>query len=241
MQRQRGKAEQTIHPITNRTITIHPEHHPVEKAINTILRPSEAIRNAIQSAVLSSTAAAAATTTMGDSAVRHDNNNKQQQHHHQQQRLPKFLALHPRIEHDMLTHRCSKFMEQNLTKIFNHLKTKELLSSSSSSSHCNLLFLAINAELVLVPMADYDDASKKLNQQHSLDHVGQIKLENSIVLNRTRMYGLFGNESSVGIPVFESGSRTAENVSFCFVSFVFLYIWMCKCIEECTHTIHSNT
>lgn len=214
MQRQRGKAEQTIHPITNRTITIHPEHHPVEKAINTILRPSEAIRNAIQSAILSSTAAAATAATMGDSAVRHDNNNNKQQH--QQQQLPKFLALHPRIEHDMLTHRCSKFMEQNLTKIFNHLKTKELLSSSSSSSssHCNLLFLAINAELVLVPMADYDDASKKLNQQHSLDHLGLIKLENSIVLNRTRMYGLFGNESSVGIPVFESGSRTAENVSF---------------------------
>jgi hypothetical protein len=26
---------------------------------------------------------------------------------------------------------------------------------------------------------------------------------------------MFGNESSVGIPMFESGWRTAENVSYC--------------------------
>jgi hypothetical protein len=44
----------------------------------------------------------------------------------------------------------------------------------------------------------------------------EIAVENANVLNRTRFYGLFGNESHVGIPTFESGSRTAEAVSCCY-------------------------
>jgi len=165
MQRQRGKAAQTG-TINNRT-TIHPEHMPVEKAINTILRPSEAIRNAIKSAIQSSTTS-----------------------------RPKFLALHPRIEHDMMQHRCSRFMEQNLTKIFDHLR-------GECCHNIDLLFLAVNIELV---MGEPSSTFKS--------DVRELALENAIVLNRTRTYGLFGSESTAGIPMFESGSRTAENILF---------------------------
>jgi|SaaInl74LU_5_DNA_1037368.scaffolds.fasta_scaffold15364_2 hypothetical protein len=177
MQRRRGKAKQKT-TIDNRTITIHPEHLPVERAINTILRPSEAIRNAIQSAIVSSTTA-----------------QKDQQ---QQLRSPsKVLALHPRIEHDMLHHRCARFMEQNLTKIFDHLR-------GECSHNVDLMFLAVNIELVMA------EPGSSLGSD-----MRELALENAIVLNRTRTYGMFGNESSVGIPMFESGWRTAENVSYC--------------------------
>jgi hypothetical protein len=210
MQRQRGKATQIIDPKTNRTITVHPEHHPVEKAISTILRPSEAIRNAINSAIQSSIITTATATTREGNVLQHkDINNKKEQRRRQHQQQPKFLALHPRIEHDMLQHRCSRFMEQNLTKIFNHLKTTKELLLSSHNTNFNLVFIAVNAELVLVA----NDGHHQFNS----DHIREIALENSIVLNRTRIFGLFGNESGVGIPVFESGSRTAENVSFVIV------------------------
>lgn len=165
MQRQRGKPTQT--GTEGNQTTIHPEHMPVEMAINTILRPSEAIRDAIKSAIQSS-------NTSGS----------------------KFLALHPRIERDMLQHRCSRFMEQNLTRIFHHLR------GAQCCLNADLLFLAVNIELVV--------SGPPSNLRSDLR---ELALENALVLNRTRTYGLFGSESSTGIPMFESGSRTAENVS----------------------------
>lgn len=170
MQRQRGKAKQT-NTIDNRT-TIYPEHMPVEKAINAILRPSEAIRDAIKSAIQSSTT----------------------QQQKQLRAPPKFLALHPRIEHDMIRHRCSRFMEQNLTKVFEHLR-------GDCSNNIDLLFLAVNIELVMAK------PSSALSSE-----LRELVLENAIVLNRTMTFGLFGNESRSGIPMFQSGSRTAEKV-----------------------------
>mmetsp|Transcript_14022 Transcript_14022/g.19641 ORF Transcript_14022/g.19641 Transcript_14022/m.19641 type:complete len:254 (+) Transcript_14022:288-1049(+) len=169
MQRQRGKAK-VASTVDNRTVSSYPEHHPVEKAINTILRPSEAIHNAVKTAIQSSAG------SVDDG------------------KPTKFLALHPRIEHDMLQHRCSRFMEKNLTRIFEHLRGLPLF---------DLLFIAVNAELVTGERS----AALPLN-------VREIALENAVVLNHTRTYGLFGNDSHAGIPAFESGSRTAENILF---------------------------
>lgn len=86
-------------------------------------------------------------------------------------------------------------MEQNLTKIFDHLR-------GECCHNIDLLFLAVNIELV---MGEPSSTFKS--------DVRELALENAIVLNRTRTYGLFGSESTAGIPMFESGSRTAENVS----------------------------
>lgn len=166
MQRQRGKANTTI---TNQTL--HPEHHPVERSINKILRPSEAIRNAIQSSMSSHADV------------------------HNEESSPKILALHPRIEHDMLQHRCSKYMEQNLTKIFGHLR-------GDISRDVDLFFLAVNVELIF--------AEPQMNLQAGLR---ELAVENAMVLNHTRAFGLFGNEDIAGIPMFESGVHTAETVS----------------------------
>ena len=86
-------------------------------------------------------------------------------------------------------------MEQNLTKIFDHLR-------GEYCHNVDLLFLAVNTELVMgEPPSNFRSDLREL------------ALENAIVLNRTRTHGLFGNESSRGIPMFESGLRTAENVS----------------------------
>ncbi len=168
MQRQRGKAN-----TTSNNQTLHPEHHPVERSINKILRPSEAIRNAIQSSM----------------------NSHADVHNGIGEASPKILALHPRIEHDMLQHRCSKYMEQNLTKIFGHLR-------GDISRDVDLFFLAVNVELIF--------AEPQMNLQSGLR---ELAVENAMVLNRTRAFGLFGNEDSAGIPMFESGVHTAETVS----------------------------
>lgn len=80
--------------------TIHPDHHPVEKAMYSILRPSEPIRNAIQGAIRSSIQ-----STLKD------------------KQPVTFVALHPRTEHDMLRHPyCADLKEKNLTIIFEHLR-----------------------------------------------------------------------------------------------------------------------
>lgn len=180
MQGGRGISKE-ITTADNRTVLMHPEHHPVEMAINTILRPSKAIRTAIKLSIQSSTSIMSRTS--GGTVVNTNDIKKSQ----------KFVALHPRIERDMLHHRCSRFMEQNLTKVFDHLR---------KLPRFDLLFIAVNTELVMIsPEALVSE---------------DIAVENANVLNRTRFYGLFGNESHVGIPTFESGSRTAEAVSCCY-------------------------
>ena len=149
---------------------MYPDHHPLEKAVFTILRPSKEIRDAIEEATQAATGKGE-----GDEPA-------------------KFVALHPRTEHDMMRHRrCRKGMEKNLTRIFEHLR---------GLSRFDLLFIAINTELAMEePPGSMDQWLK------------DFYFENRVVLNRTKAFGLFGNEKIAGIPVFESGARTAAKVS----------------------------
>lgn len=74
----------------------YPDHLPLEQAIYKLLIPSEPIRSAIRESLDEA--------MVGGSSIMN---------------RPTVVALHPRIEHDMLLHKvCSKFMEPNLTKIF---------------------------------------------------------------------------------------------------------------------------
>lgn len=156
--------------IDNRNVSMYPDHHPLEKAVFTILRPSKEIRDAIKEATQAATGKGE-----GDEPA-------------------KFVALHPRTEHDMLRHsRCNKRMEKNMTRIFEHLR---------GLSPFDLLFIAINTELAM------EEPPESLRKW-----LKDLYFENRVVLNRTKAFGLFGNEKIAGIPVFESGARTAEKVS----------------------------
>ncbi len=171
MQRQRY-ANTTEIKIGNQSITIYPEHPPVEKAIYSILRPTEKIRNAIKGVIRLSAGT-------GD-----------------EKGPVQFVALHPRIEHDMLDHKCGTLMQQNLTKIFQHLR---------ALSPFDLLFIAVNRESALSTETPDQWTRKR-------PHLVKVALENANVLNHSLAYGVFGNESHTGIPIFEAGIQAARKV-----------------------------
>ncbi len=173
MQKQRY-ANTTEIKIGNENVTIYPDHPAVEKAIYSILRPTETIRNAIKGAIQLS-------------AGTGDENGPVQ-----------FVALHPRIEHDMLAHRCGTFMQKNLTKIFQHLR---------ALSPFDLLFIAVNRESAL-------STETPARWTRKSQHLVKFALENANVLNHSLAYGVFGNKSHTGIPIFEAGIQTARKVRF---------------------------
>ena len=114
LQNERQKTSATVR-IGNNTVTVYPEHAAVEKAMYQLLQPSDTIRLAMENAIHSSMRQALHETShLANSSTIHKGTNHGD---------PSLLALHPRIEKDMLIHRCSRFMERNLTTVFQRLET----------------------------------------------------------------------------------------------------------------------
>ena len=153
----------------------YPDHLPLEQAIYKILIPSLPIRSAIEKSL--DEAIGTATSTID--------------------KPKKVLALHPRIEHDMLNHQCSKFMQSNLTKVFESLRT-------TLSPKFDLLFLAVSRALV-------DGTPPEIIQKNP--RLMRVATENRILLDQTRHYGAFGTKNH-RIPILESGTSTASKIEF---------------------------
>eukprot|EP00985_Skeletonema_marinoi_P011324 scaffold5371_cov190-Skeletonema_marinoi.AAC.2 len=150
----------------------YPDHLPIEQAVYKLLIPSPPIRRAIRESL--------------DEAIGTSNINK-----------PTVVALHPRIEHDMLLHDiCNEFMQLNLTKIFDSIRIMPKF---------DLLFVAVSKALVDGKPPD------KMNRYKDLM---RIALENKIVLNQARNYGVFGSKDQKGIPMLESGTSTTTKIEF---------------------------
>lgn len=148
----------------------YPDHLPLEKAIYKLLIPSLPIRNAIQKSL---------DDAIGTSTIK-----------------PTVLALHPRIEYEMMSHMCSRFMQSNLTKIFELIGTLPRF---------DLLFLAVSrAQVDGEPPVEIQDNNNLL----------RVATENRILLNQMRTYGVWGTEEHKGIPVLESGISTAAKIEF---------------------------
>ncbi|KAL7533806.1 hypothetical protein ACHAXR_005457 [Thalassiosira sp. AJA248-18] len=177
--------------IDGQLVHIHPEHVYVEKSVYELLRPSKVLREATEDAI---------DRAMQNTTTHHagETNN----------RSPRLLALHPRVEQEMLTHRCSKYMETNLTKVFERLQTFPALHDANSSSayRFDLVFIAVSK----------DEIEKNT---HLKGNLGSVMNQNRDALYRARSHGLFGsssgnNSSKIGIPIFESGTDSAAKVQF---------------------------
>ena len=155
---------------------IYPEHVPVEKAIYDLLRPSQHLQKSIANSI--------------NRAVQ--NHTQQKINDHQ----PRLLALHPRIEQEMLGHRCNKHMESNITKVLEHIRTFTPFhdGNSSNSFRFDSVFMAVSKEGV-------DKESNKGG------HIGEVINHNRLALRRFRKVGLFN-----GIPLFESGTESASKI-----------------------------
>ena len=150
----------------------YPDHLLLEQAIYKLLIPSPPIRRAIQDSL--------------DEAVGNSNMNK-----------PTMVALHPRIEHDMLLHDiCNKYMQMNLTKIF---------ESIGNMPKFDLLFVAVSKALV-------HGKPPPLMQENP--ELLKLALENMVTLDHARNYGVFGTKEQKGIPMLESGTSTASKIKF---------------------------
>jgi hypothetical protein len=177
LQKTRKLASMTV-KINKKLLNVYPEHLPVEKAIFQLLQPSDALRSAMEAA-----------------ALLHSNDGKQQST--DGKAIPRILALHPRIERDMLKHKCARYMENDLATVFERIRTYPSFVDGSEHKF-DLVFIALSKMQV-------EDMSQGITQS-----VVETMTNNLHTLNMARTNGLF--ESS--IPIFESGTATASTVLF---------------------------
>ncbi len=182
----------------NDTVELYPEHVSVEKAIFQLLQPSQVLRNAIESAMIVSSEKSRRNSTM-----RHSNNHLEVTANHNN---PRVLALHPRIEQDMLEHRCARFMENNLTRVFERLWNYPSFHSNGP----NGMYFLFDAVFIAISRYHIEKPPAKNIRPPLLD----IIKENVQVLEKARSSGLFKHNGVEGIPLFESGKGTAEKVLF---------------------------
>jgi hypothetical protein len=180
MQKRRGRATEMM-TINNQTVSIYPEHLQVEKAVYELLRPSKQLNLALDD---------------GLSKVFHKAATKDP--------TPKILALHPRVEREMLWHQCSKLNENNLTKVFERIQNYPAFldaqsnnDQNSTSYRFNMVFIAVSNSQIL-QQTEYVE-----------DYIGVIMNENRNMFLHAREFGLLG-----GIPMFESGVDSASRVKF---------------------------
>lgn len=156
----------------------------VERSIFQLLRPSPALRSAMERAIANATA-----------------------NYSDRRRV---MALHPRIEQEMMTHRCHVFHEQNLTRVFQRIGSHPAFRDNNNNTHTidhddttnsfnyDLIFLAVSAYQVEKPPRSDPQAS----------HLIHVMIQNKDTLLHARQYGVFG------VPIFESGASTATQVMF---------------------------
>lgn len=193
--------------INGEYMKIHPEHHPVERAVYELLRPSKHIRLAYETAI--------------HTALQTNNNASNITHHHHHDRgtttttnneAPRLLALHPRVEQEMLTHRCSKFMEKNLSRVFERMETFPPFfeqNTNGSKYRMDLVFIAVSKAQI----------ARKASRGGEL---GNIMNGNRDALDNARERGLFvgsdnnnnNSSSTIPIPMFESGTEVAKTIQF---------------------------
>ena len=164
--------------IGNTTYATYPEHVDIEKAMYKLMRPSAPIRSVIRDKVKSS--------------LPEDKND------------PHLLALHPRVEPKMLRHRCAKFMEPRLSKIFDRIRNFTHLCSNDAN--LNLTTCSFDAVFLAIGAPQIEETAGRTDLE-------TIVIENSETLHEVRAHGVFGN-----IPIFESGTDSARQVKLHVVS-----------------------
>lgn len=197
LQKRRDHVQSELLSINN-IVSINPEHIHVEKAVFELLHPSKeldiALKDALSEAIRNATAKQCTQNVLD---CRLDIS-------------PRVLALHPRVEPEMLRHRCRKRIESNLTKVFErcahfspfrqdhgHDINNEM--NKTSKYKFNMIFIAASVDQILnQPESHYRN-----------DTIDTIMNENRLTFLHAREYGLFG-----GLPLFESGSDSARNVKF---------------------------
>jgi len=201
MQNKRNQASvPTI--INGEFMKIHPEHHPVERAMYELLRPSKQIRLAYETAIRT--------------ALQRNNTTNTMHHNHDREttttnnEAPRLLALHPRVEQDMLTHWCSKFMEKNLSRVFERMESFPPFfeqNTNGSKYRMDLVFIAVSKALIA-------------QKAKCGGELGDIMDGNRVALNNAREHGLFAginnnsSSSTTSIPMFESGTEVAKTIQF---------------------------
>ncbi len=206
------------------SISIYPEHVPVERAVLRLLRPSERLRSAMEDAI--------------DDAMRNattvDDDLEERCAHGDQRRgecerdgdddgeratittATRVLALHPRVEPEMLRHRCARHMESNLTTVFERIQhmpdffdaeknEDEIDGGMKRRYKFDMVFVAVSKSQILGQHSDI------------VDDIGIVMNQNRNAFLRAMEYGLFGGGSGgigTGIPIFVSGTDTAANVKF---------------------------
>jgi len=176
------KSEKTV--LNGELVNVYPEHVSVERILFQLLRPTQRLQVAT------------------DSAIKMSVQNLT--------RYPRLLALHPRVEQEMMFHRCSRLMETNLTKVF------ELLQHFSAFRDRNQSWNYHDYRFDLVFIAGSKQEIEKTSDLNN--KLGMIMNENRNAFRHARLHGLFGssdgNISRTEIPVFESATDHAAKIRF---------------------------
>jgi hypothetical protein len=162
----------------------------VEQAIFQLLRPSDVIHSAMEKALN------AATTNR----TREMKSNK-----------CRLLAFHPRVEQEMLTHRCSKYQENNLTKVFERIwefPPFSVLANGDNTTNDKLTSIHFGYDLLFLAVSAYQVEKPPRDDELAIP-LRSIMVENKKALLNARSHGLYGH-----VPIFESGAATAREVRF---------------------------
>jgi hypothetical protein len=190
-----------------KTNSIVEERATIEQSIFQLLRPSLALRTAMERAIQTATSSNRTRTNHAqDSSATHKH---------------RLMALHPRVEQEMMTHRCHIFMEQNLTRVFERIGAFPAFSSVDSN-HNDTANVALdqrmptqqhhfNYDLIFVAVSA-SEVDRPPRTDPKAAHLKDVMIGNRDTLIHARQHGLFG-----GIPIFESGASTAKQVRFAII------------------------
>jgi len=185
----------------NQTVEIYPEHVSVEKAIFQLLQPSQVLRDAMEASLIGSFEKARRNSTIHP--LNSSNNDIEVT---KGDAYPRLLALHPRVEQEMLRHRCARFMENNLTRVFDRLSTYPAFQANDATG------IQFSFDAIFVAISRYQ--IEKPPGENIRPPLLDIIKENAQTLEQARNNGLFNHSRAGGIPMFESGKGTAEKVRF---------------------------
>ena len=175
-----GPRKKGTESIDGQNVDIYPEHGKVEMAVLELMRPSQPLRSAAEEAIYNAMQYATWIRYEGSGDALNS--------------PPRLLALHPRVEQEMLVHRCSKFMEKNLSAVLESVRLFPPFHESNSTQQYrfDLVFVAVSK--------------------------AQVKGQNKEALDHARVHGLLADVTNSSerpsIPIFESGTDTAAKVKF---------------------------
>ncbi|KAL3809816.1 hypothetical protein ACHAXA_002386 [Cyclostephanos tholiformis] len=204
MQKRRTSSSVTTTIVNGQPVTTYPEHVHVERAVFQLLRPSKQLRIEMEDALNKAMQNATA-----EKCARNESECELKDGGSTTTASPRVLALHPRVEPEMLRHRCASHMESNLTRVFEWCQHYPNFFDAKINDNDMTRIRQYKFDMVFMAVSK----GQILERTNSADNIGIIANQNREAFLHAKEHGLFGGNGA-GIPIFVLGTDSAGNVKF---------------------------